>query len=1616
MTIQDILTEFRLNAHSEKEKGTAFEKLICKFLTIDPTYASLFDEVWEWTDFPYRAGVPDIGIDLVAKERITGHYWAIQCKFYEPTHQVSKDDIDTFLSASGMGFYVDGIEKFFSQRLVVSTTDRWNSHAEASIKHQQIPVSRLSLSDLANSPIDWSGFSLLNPDKLKLVKKKTLRDHQKAALADVVKGFETYPRGQLIMACGTGKTFTSLKIAETITEKKGTVLFLVPSIALLSQTLREWSAQADCRLKALAVCSDAKVSKSNEDLAICDLAFPATTSAAMLKEYYSQYRNEPGMTVIFSTYQSIEAVAAAQQESFGEFDLIICDEAHRTTGKSLVDGEDDSAFIRVHQNDFIRSKRRLYMTATPRIYDEPSKKKADDNAITLCSMDDEATYGPVFHHLGFSSAVSLDLLSDYKVIVMAVDELSVNNYFSFSHIENGGDLDLIPKIVGCWNALSKRMASKEDEELLAGDLVHMRRAVAFTHTIAESKMLKQAFTQFSEKNPDPALVNISIDHVDGSMNALQRGKLLDWLKDEPEANECRILTNARCLSEGVDVPALDAVMFMDSRSSMIDVVQSVGRVMRKAGKEKKYGYVIIPIVCPADVAPDEALKDNKRYKVVWDVLQALRAHDDRFNLPKSKITIFKVVAEQKDTSKSKEGYGPADENQSSSDDGQPEQMWFDFPNFEEWKDKLLAKLVLKCGEKEYWESWAKEVKVVAENQIARLKQLLKDKDSEYRKAFDTFLSGLRANLNDSITQDEAVEMLSQHLVTKPVFDALFDNYSFVHSNPVSVSMQNILELLDKDASKTDNDILLKFYKSVKEKAKGNDSSELKQSIILELYNKFFKLTFPSQVEKLGIVYTPVEVVDFIIHSVEDVLKKEFKSSLSDKNVHILDPFTGTGTFIVRLLQSGLIKSKDLLRKYQNELHANEIVLLAYYIAAINIESVFHDLNPAKEYQPFEGIVLTDTFQLGEDQSVHVQRDGTVKYMSQEKVHDTVFPENSSRAKKQKEQDIQVIIGNPPYSIGQESANDDNQNQHYEHLDQRISLTYAARSNATLSKALYDSYIKAFRWASDRIKDKGIVAYVSNGGYIDSNGMDGFRKTLANEFNSIYCFNLRGNQRTSGETSRREGGKIFGSGSRAQIAITLLVKNPASSEHGAIHYHDIGDYLATEEKLKILADFKSINGISWDTITPNEAGDWLNQRSSEFGSYIPLAPEKKFDEKSKSVFSVIAIGVATNRDAWSYNFSEGNLAANMQAMIDFYNQQRIAYQDEKQQSPASKFDEFCSNDTKKISWTRGLKADAVKNKFIVFDKRFFRSSIYRPFIKQYLYYDNPLVESPGQWAKLFPTSQHKNLVICVSGVGAGKVFSTLITDQIPCLDFLEKTQCFPLYWYEEINKEDGVLPGMEQDGQFIQHDGISDFILKRFRSEYRVKVEKEDIFYFVYGLLHSPEYRTKFAADLKKMLPRLPMVSKSAYLQFRDAGRRLAALHLNYETVEPWPLDEIAADMDSIDYRVEQMRWAKDGKQVRKDMICYNSTLTLAGIPEKAYKYIVNGKSALEWLMERYAVTTDPKSGIVKDPNLWCEEHNDPQYIVNLIKRMVRVSVETVDIVNSLPKLEEQKTNENNQNS
>lgn len=1589
-TIHHILDELAEAATDHRDKGGKFERLMKAYLTTDPLYVSRFSEVWLWTDWPDRKGKADTGIDLVAQERDTGALVAIQCKFYAPTYTLQKGDIDSFFTASG--------KSPFASRLIVSTTDKWSKHAEDALEAQQIPCARLRVQDLEDSAVDWSKFSLAKPDHVVLRTKKKPFKHQQAALKAVAKGFSEHERGKLIMACGTGKTFTSLKIVEQETPGNGLVLFLVPSISLLSQTLKEWTAQATDEIRAFAVCSDTKVGKHSEDIAVHDLAFPATTDAKRLGQAIAaRPKGDKRRTVIFSTYQSIDVISQAQKKyGLGEFDLIVCDEAHRTTGVTLAE-DDESAFVRVHKPEFLAAKHRLYMTATPKIYADESKTKADEAGAEIASMDNEALFGPEFHRLGFGEAVSQGLLADYKVMVLAVDEKSVSAPFQSQLADDNHELKLddVVKIVGCWNGLSKRLATVDGDSTSTLDPHPMRRAVAFARDIKSSKHLAKLFPEVVDQYIDGQgddMLRCEVEHVDGTYNVLLRNQKLDWLKEETEGTTCRILSNARCLSEGVDVPALDAVLFLNPRDSVVDVVQSVGRVMRRA-EGKKYGYIILPIGVPADLTPEEALKDNKKYKVVWQVLQALRAHDDRFNALINKIDLNKDPGGGKINVIGVGGKKPGTEGGEGKDGQSGEQMGFAFPHLDEWRNAIFAKIVQKVGTRKYLEQWAGKVADIAQRHIDRITLLLKDPDSKASKAFAQFLKGLHKNINPSISKDDAIEMLAQHLITKPVFEALFENYQFSKSNPVSVSMDKILKVLEGQALDKETESLDKFYNDVRMRVEGVDNAEGKQKVITELYDKFFSIAFKKMADRLGIVYTPVPVVDFIIKSADEALRAEFGQGLADDGVHILDPFTGTGTFLVRLLQSGLIPAEAAKRKYQNELHANEIVLLAYYIAAINIEEAYHGLTGG-DYTPFDGIVLTDTFQMGEGEGQFEE----------------VFPENDKRAKKQKKTEIRVIIGNPPYAGAQDSANDGNASIKYDRLDGEIRSTYAQHSTATNKSSLYNSYIRAFRWASDRIKDNGIVCFVSNGFFIDGKAADGMRKCLVDEFQSVYVFNLRGDQiNTSGETSRAEGGKIFGSGSRSSIAITLLVKNSKKAgKPGQIFYHDIGSYLSREQKLDIVNEFGGIGAIPWQTIAPNDANDWINQRDPAFAKFLPLGD--KTSAKDVVMFDHYSRGLETARDAWAYNASRAKVEQNVQRMIAFYNEQVKVYakavgkkSGEDQPSAESVVDK----DPTQVKWSSSLLADVERQRSAKYRQEGIVPALYRPYNKRWAYFDGALNHRVGQLPGIFPESHMPNRVICVKGVGANKDFTAVMSDVIPDLEMISKGQSFPLYWYEKADGADNQLFGGQVVDGYRRKYALSDAAFARFSKAYGSDVSKEDVFYYVYGILHSPEYLGRFGTDLKKMLPRIPLAQD--FWAYSKAGRTLADLHVGYEQAEPYPLGQTTGQLGldpSADFRVAKMRFGKKGKEADRSAIVVNSHLTLTGIPDEAYGYQVNGKSAIEWLLECYQMDTDTPSGITNDPNDWSD---DPAYIVNLVKRICTVSVETMKIVKALPPLNERKS-------
>ncbi|RQM49326.1 DEAD/DEAH box helicase [Paraburkholderia bannensis] len=1638
--LQKLLDTFRQAAVTEREKGTYFEELIVCYLRNEATYRDLYSNVWTYAEWANLQGLDkrDTGIDLVAKTRGTDEHHAIQCKLYAPDYKVQKSDIDSFFTASG--------KKPFARRIIVATTDHWSEHAEDALLNQQPPVSKIDMTALEESQIDWSKYQ---PKAVPVIKaKKQLRPHQKSALNAVVHGLTTADRGKLIMACGTGKTFTSLKIAETLAGAGKRVLFLVPSLSLLSQTLTEWTQESETPLHSFAVCSDSDVGKKRkkEDdevkTFVHELRYPATTDSSRLASEMMKRHDASHMSVVFSTYHSIDVISRAQKEfGLAGFDLVVCDEAHRTTGATFGD-DDESSFVRVHDADYISASKRMYMTATPRIYGDSAKATAERDNVALCSMDDEALYGDELFVITFSEAVKRGLLVDYKVIVLAVEEAHVSRRLQDLLRDENNQLkvDDAAKIVGCWKALSKQGLTDD----LIGDSAAMKRAVAFCQVIEVSKGAKthkvsskqiagmfqsvvEAYQEAEETEEfeQAARLHCEAEHVDGGMNASEKEAKLAWLKAETSENTCRILSNVRCLSEGVDVPALDAVLFLTPRNSQVDVVQSVGRVMRNA-PGKKRGYVVMPVVIPAGVEAHEALNDNKTYAVVWQVLQALRSHDDRFDAMVNKLELngpntskMEVIAitdkiqkkqeKAKGTKNKDAGKGGFTIGEAAKKRTTPAQHELQF-EIGEIEKAIYAKLVQKVGNRHHWEDWANDIAKIARTHIDRITGIVENpENSKERKAFDAFAAELRDDLNNSITDGEIIEMLAQHLITKPVFDALFEDYSFAKHNPMSLAMQDVLDILQEHRLDKEADTLDRFYESVKLRAEGIDNAEGKQKIVVELYNNFFAKAFPLLRDKLGIVYTPVEVVDFIIHSVAHVLQTEFGQTLGSEGVHIIDPFVGTGTFVTRLLQSGHITPEELPRKYKHELHANEIVLLAYYIAAVNIEAVYHGIVGGK-YQPFEGICLADTFQM---------------YEAEDMV-DRLLVQNSARRKRQKKLDIRVIMANPPYSVGQASANDNNQNVSYRNLDQRIAETYAARSMMTSVKPLYDSYIRAIRWASDRIGQSGVIGFVTNAGFLEAGSSDGLRKCLAEEYSSIYVFHLRGNQRTSGEVSRREGGKIFGGGSRAPIAISLLVKNPDAAHQGRIYFHDIGDYLSREEKLEKISSFGSIAGITqcdgWRSIVPDQHGDWLKQRDSSFDDFIAIGERSGDDTK---VFDGFSLGVATARDAWCFNASKASVESNMRRMIDFYNREVERFSqahiglDKLHREGA--VDKFISFDRTQISWEQRLKNDLANGRSATFEPASLHVSLTRPFTKQWLYFNRRFNARVYQMPRIFPSWGVGNRAICVSSSGGTVAFSALMVDVVPGLKFVGDggTQCFPLFIYEPSIEADAetapahpdmfdVPASAQEDGN--RRDAITDDVLSHLHSAYPgEQISKEDVFYYVYGLLHSPDYRERYADNLAKELPRIPCVKTvSDFWAFSQAGRKLADLHVNYETVEKYALQIESGGLllTDADYRVEKMKYGKKGKDKDLKTLIYNEKITLKGIPLEAYEYVVNGKPALDWVVERQCVKTDKDSGIVSDANDWAiETMNNPRYPLELFQRVVTVSLETMKIVKALPRLD-----------
>ena len=1570
---QSVLNYIRERATSEYRKGELFERLMLTYFSEDPDYKDQFSEVYlykQWAAQQTDFDANDIGIDLVAKEH-GGGYCAIQCKCYAEDTRISKPAIDSFLAASR--------SELFTSLMIVDTGGEWGPNALRSIKPVKDILRIIRFSDLESSPFDWPDLSLQDPEQLTYKQSRFhLKDHQKEAFDDVIDGFKQSDCGKLIMACGTGKTFTALRIAEEIAGIAGSVLYLVPSISLLSQAMREWSEQRGIDHSYVGICSDTRAGQTSEDSSILQLKIPVTTDPSSIS-HTLQNPDGDKMTVVFCTYQSLPLVEKAQDEGAPPFDVVFCDEAHRTTGVEAP-GDKTSPFVLVHDADRIRASKRLYMTATPRLYTEGAKTKAARHDTEVFSMDEPEIYGPEFHRLPFSKAVEIDELSDYKVVVLAVSEREVN-----AALRGASDINIndATKIVGCWRALQ----NPESKEHGNHDPVKpLKRVIAFTNKIAESKAMVRHWDEIvetaTERLPEeqqPTDFICETKHVDGTDHALNRKARLDWLKGDTDGT-CRILSNARCLSEGIDVPALDAVLFMNSRKSYVDIIQAVGRVMRKA-PGKQYGYIVLPVAIPDGVDPANALDDNERFSTVWGVLRALRSHDDRLNAEINRIDLNKTLPDRIIFG------GEADGDAAPT--GQQMFLPIDVP-----PEAILPKIVEKCGDKKYWESWAKDVADIFGRIVGRVENLLENPDNEaLREWFDAFHTELKSSINKSITRSNAIDMMAQHILTKPVFDALFEGYDFSSGNPVAIALDNLRKDFAEFGLENETRDLEGFYESVRLRARGIDNSAGRQKVLSELYENFFVTALRKEADRLGIVYTPIEVVDFILHSADAVLQDEFGESLSDERVHILDPFTGTGTFIARLLQSDLIQPNALERKYREELHANELVLLAYYIAAVNIEEVFRGRRGEDSgYEPFNGIVLTDTFNLNKAEDL------------------TLFPkewlpDNNERAERQQKLPIQVIIGNPPWSAGQQSATEDNPNVDYPELEARISETYANSYKGSNIRYIYDTYKMAIRWASDRIGEKGVIAFVTPASWIDGNSETGIRECLAEEFSSIYVLDLLGNARIKGKRGHYHGEGVFGNATQSPVAITILIKN-SNTEHGGcnIHYRDIGGELKRQGKLEKLKKAVSISGFSdWQMIKPNKYHEWIGQRSEAFQQFYPLGSEDaRAGRADDTIFGLYSLGLGTNRDAYIYNFSNDACAKNAEQMVQDY----LGALTELEQNPEIVVDEVSSRHSFNIKWNNDLKKKLSRKIRTKFDNNYVRKAMYRPFIPMNCYTDYTFMQRKFQMDRIFPESSSENRVICVPNKGARVPFSVLITDTMLDLNLYDSgTQCFPRYQYPRPSDvPDAMDDFIGIDTAPDRIDNISDTALRAFRDHYRDgTITKDNIFDYIYGILHASSYREQFANDLSKMLPHIPYATD--FHAFAEAGAALANFHLNYETCQQYPDLNVEPITPSLlwEEKPEHFRLGRRAmrfadKQERTTLII-NEHVCVSGIPEEAHRYIVDGRTPLEWFINRYKIKQDKYSGIVNDPNGWFE---NPRDLITAIERIVYVSVESARIIERLP--------------
>ena len=1552
-SLEALLDRISADSDSEYSKGRRFESIMRRALERNPNYRQRFRTVRPYAEWARERGevAQDSGIDLVAELRDSDRYAAIQCKFYRVGAALKLDQIDRFLAAAG--------REVFSEGYFIWTGGEATALAKNRLAETNLACQIINRAEIASWDLNWDEV-YERPEGLRYGKPHQPQPHQEKAIAACLAGFAEHDRGQLILPCGTGKTAATLWLAERQVGLGGRVLYLVPSLALVAQAMREWAQHGQKRHRYLAVCSDVTVAREKEDdldFALAELAIPPTTEAARIG---AELRRETAaaLTVVFSTYQSLERIAAAQDGGAPAFDLVICDEAHRTTGVEKGADEGRSPFTLVHDEARIRAQKRLYTTATPRLYNPASKSRAQRAQRELYSMDDESVYGKEFHRLNFGEAIDANLLADYHVSILCISREKMDRQLRAlresgttldilmgeSGVEGTLDVDDVARIIGCWDALADP-EGKLRTRGISGAIGEnpCTTALAFANTIRNSKNFRAGWEavipeyaklQRRQLGADESLLAAKVEHVDGTDSSVKRRERLRWLEEatgehqyEGAALRAHILSNARCLTEGVDVPALDAILFIAPRRSTVDIVQAVGRVMRKArGKDR--GYIILPVVVTEDQDPERALEDSA-FQMVWDVLSALRSHDDRLDAEasldlreklKDRIKIWPVNG--------KDAAAEVEEND-VLDEEMARQLSLQLADIE--PGLIYAKIVERVGDREYLPKWSKRTAEIHEDLCARLRKTIIHTEAEATKRlaaeelermqglssltaeelermqglssltaeelermqglssltaeelermrslssvtaedlervqnvpssfqaaidelhetiirteaeatkrlvaeslervlsvpspfqgvidelhetiirteaeatkrlvaesierlqsvpspFRTLVEQLRDTINPTLGEDESVELLAQHLITRPVFVAL-SGPEAIRENHIARALDGCLAALSDSFQSPEE--LSSFYRRILYLAEATPKQ--KQEAQLRLYEGFFRAAIPKQAQRLGVFYTPAPVVDYLLRSADFALQEHFGVRLCDEGVDIIDPFAGTGTFLERLIANEeLMPQGALPHKFHNELHANEILLLAYHMADFNITQAYR----ARGYEAvgFPGMVLFDTFYLHE---LHYRKKG------QQPLPLGISAENAARAQRQNEMSFTVVFSNPPYRAGQKSGDDDNPNTVYHHLRQRIADTYAARSGAINVKTLYDSYKLAIRWGTDRLGERGALCFITSAGYIDGNADAGIRACFRDEFAAVHVFNLRG----AVLKGKAEGGNIFDI--RQPVALAVLIKDAEHEGPCQIHYYETDDFMTRGDKFDLLEELRHIGQTPYRPIVPNRHHQWLNQRDDAFDDFLPMGnPKTKAGKAENAIFRLYAPGIVTNRDPWMYDFSRANLARKTQAMVEYYEAQL-----EKFSWGEITYEEAIKPEPKRIKWTRGLRNDLRRKKMSPHSEEYIHVANHRPFTFQNFYYDTFYAEAPGRVLQMYPLPvalspssivhrpssivarpsrntqprQPLNLVICVNSPGAAEP-DCFITGIIADLHLIPAgTQCFSKYTYRPV---------------------------------------------------------------------------------------------------------------------------------------------------------------------------------------------------------------------------------------